>query len=295
MTVLIIGNRGQLGWALERRASKAGISTCCVDLPELDLTRAKAVQQMVARERYSAVVNAAAYTAVDKAETDLEAAFAVNRDGVAHLADACRDEQIPLIHISTDYVFNGKGSQPYKANDPIDPLGVYGRSKAEGEKQLRKRMKQHLIIRTSWLYGVHGQNFVKTMLRLARERDEIRVVDDQKGSPTFAGDLADAIVRIIAAMSDGMEVAWGTYHYCNAGVISWHHFAQKAIALASIHEKLMVEKIVPISTAEYPTPALRPAYSALDCTSFTSAFGIQMQPWEESLTGMIEALYAVEQ
>ena len=203
MTILIVGNKGQLGWALERKAKQAGIDAIGVDLPELDLTRGKAVRQQVGRKRCAAVVNVAAYTAVDKAEGDVDAAFAVNRDGVANLADACREHEVPLIHISTDYVFIGTGNTPYKPNDAIDPLGIYGRSKAAGEKEVRERLNQHLIIRTSWLYGVHGPNFVKTMLRLAKEKKEIRVVDDQKGCPTFAGDLADSIIRIVERIDGG--------------------------------------------------------------------------------------------
>lgn len=292
MTVLIIGKTGQLGQALVRRAATTAISIRAVGSSELDLSRSEAVHRMVNQGRYAAVVNAAAYTAVDKAESDVDAAFAVNRDGVAHLAEACRSSRIPLIHISTDYVFNGKSGRPYQPDDPIDPLGVYGHSKAAGEKQVRERLDEHIILRTSWLYGVGGHNFVKTILRLARERKEIRVVDDQKGCPTFADDLADAIIRLIVRFTDGRQMAWGTYHYCNAGVISWYRLAGSAIALASRHEHLVVEKVLPITTAEYPTVAPRPAYSALECSSFTLAFDIEMLPWEASLAKMVDALYA---
>lgn len=292
MSVLIIGNRGQLGWALEREATTKGIVTHGVDLPELDLTSRGAVHQLVGEgERFSAVVNAAAYTAVDKAESDIDTAFAVNRDGVANLAEACREKTIPLIHISTDYVFNGKSKVPYKAEDPIDPLGVYGRSKAEGEKEIRKRLAHHLIIRTSWLYGIHGHNFIKTMIRLAKERKELRVVDDQKGCPTFAGDLAAVILKIVASLKHNQNQAWGTYHYCNIGITSWYQLAKKSIELASQYEKFILERIVPIATSDYPTPAPRPNFSALDCKSFVSNFGIEICPWEKSLEEMIKFLY----
>jgi len=292
MTILIIGNKGQLGWALEKQAAMEGIYTFGVDLPELDLTVHEAVRQLVGRDRFSAVINSAAYTAVDKAESDVDTAFAANRNGVAHLAGACAEKSIPLIHISTDYVFNGKSDVLYKPDDPIDPLGVYGHSKAEGEKEVRRRLPKHLIIRTSWLYGIHGNNFVKTMIRLAKERKELRVVDDQKGCPTFAGDLADVILKVVEHLSHDQNVKWGTYHYCNTGVTTWYHFAQKAIELASEHEKMAVEKISPITTTEFPTPAPRPAFSGLDCGSFESAFGVEMHPWEESLKRMINQLYS---
>ncbi|WP_319525773.1 dTDP-4-dehydrorhamnose reductase [uncultured Desulfosarcina sp.] len=291
MTVLIIGNKGQLGWALERCAESHDIETVGVDLPELDMTHAKALDQLVARERWTAVVNAAAYTAVDKAESDAATAFAVNRDGVAHLADACGEHDLPLIHISTDYVFNGTATSPYQPDDPIDPLGVYGQSKAAGEKVLRERLDRHLIIRTSWLYGIHGNNFVKTILRLARERKELRVVADQYGCPTYAGDLAEAIIKIVKQWLRNKELSYGTVHYCNRGVVSWHQLAQQAIQSASRYEKFQVETIVPITTEEYPTPTPRPAYSALDCTRFTESFGIKTVDWKGSLDRMVDGLY----
>lgn len=295
MPVLIIGNRGQLGRALEHEAAAKGIITRGADLPELDLTNREAVHRIVGGgDRFSAVVNAAAYTAVDKAESDIDTAFAVNRDGAAHLADACRDKAIPLIHISTDYVFNGKSKVPYKAEDPIDPLGVYGRSKADGENEVRRRITQHIIIRTSWLYGIHGNNFVKTMLRLAKEKKILRVVDDQKGCPTFADDLAGAIVKLIELLKSHHHLKWGIYHYCNTGITSWYSFAKKAIELASEYETLMVERVVPITTADYPTPAPRPVFSALDCGSLETNFGIEINSWETSLKKMIAFLYMAE-
>ena len=292
MTVLIIGNKGQLGWALARSAKNHDIKTVGVDLPELDMTHAKALHQLVRRGRWDAVVNAAAYTAVDQAESDVDTAFAVNRDGVAHLADACRENDLPLIHISTDYVFNGTATSPYTSDDPIDPLGVYGQSKAAGEKALRERLDRHVIIRTSWLYGIHGNNFVKTMLRLAREREKLRVVDDQYGCPTYAGDLAKAIINIVKQWLRNQVLPWGTFHFCNRGVVSWHQLARQAIQSASRYEKFQVEAVVPITTEEYPTPAPRPAYSALDGTSFSESFGIEMVDWKDSLDRMVDGLYA---
>lgn len=293
MKVLIVGNKGQLGWALERQGLVKGVSIQGADLPEFDLTNREAVRSLVCSEPFSVVVNAAAYTAVDKAESDIDTAFAVNKDGAAHLADACHENSIPLIHISTEYVFDGKGSVPYKPNDPIDPLGVYGLSKAEGEKEINERLPHHLIIRTSWLYGTHGHNFIKTMLRLAKEKKELRVVDDQNGCPTFAGDLAEAIMTIIERLTNDEDLKWGTYHYCNSGITSWYLLTRKAIAIASKYDNFIVENISPIKTFEFPTPAPRPAFSALDSTSFARVFGVKLSPWETSLEKMIKKLYVL--
>lgn len=194
--------------------------------------------------------------------------------------------------ISTDYVFNGKSSTPYKPNDPIDPLEVYGRSKVAEENEVRNRLDNHIVIRTSWLYGVHGQNFIKTMILLAREKKELRVVDDQKGCPTFADDLSTGIVTVVEKLGTGKKDFWGTYHFCNAGIASWYQLAKKAISLASEHDKLVIEKIIPIATEEYPTPAPRPTFSALDCSSFAIKFGIKTTPWDDSLKNMITSLFS---
>jgi dTDP-4-dehydrorhamnose reductase len=238
------------------------------------------------------VVNAAAYTAVDQAESESELAFAVNRDGPAFLASACAERKIPLIHISTDYVFDGEKEGPYLETDPLSPLGVYGKSKAAGEMEVRERLAQHLILRTAWLYGVQGGNFVKTMLRLGRERDVIQVVADQYGCPTYAADLSEAILKIAAQLIGGKKAAWGIYHYCGKGVTSWHGFAEAILNLAKEHIQLKVKRIEAITTAEYPTPAKRPANSTLDCSLFESRFGFAPRPWNESLTRMLYQIFS---
>jgi len=232
--------------------------------------------------------------AVDKAESEQDAAFAVNQDGPAHLAALCHERGIPLIHVSTDYVFDGTKRGLYRETDSVSPMGVYGRSKAKGERAVRERLNEHLIIRTAWLYGIHGNNFVKTMLRLGREREAVRVVADQYGCPTNAADLAEAILDIASQIHEGRDIPWGTYHYCGRGVTTWHGFADAIFSEAKKHDSLMVKTVAPITTEEYPTPAKRPANSALDCSLIAEHFGIRTRPWQESLARMIPVLLSHE-
>jgi len=290
MKVLAVGSNGQLGRELCRRGEKQGFDMVALDLPEFDITDFSTVKKAVSQAGVSLVINAAAYTAVDKAESEPELAFAINRDGPAHLASSCTEVGIPLIHISTDYVFDGNKKGPYFETEPVSPLGVYGRSKAAGEAEVRDHLQKHVIVRTAWLYGVHGQNFVKTMLRLGREKEELRVVADQYGCPTYAADLAEAILAIAVQIVEGHDIRWDTYHYCGKGETTWHGFAEKIFDLARERCSLMVKKVVPITTEEYPTPARRPANSVLDCSLITKHLGISTRPWEESLARMIELM-----
>jgi dTDP-4-dehydrorhamnose reductase len=266
-----------------------------LDRTALNITDQRAVKQAVEGSGAAVVVNGAAYTAVDQAESEPELAFAVNRHGPAYLASACVEANIPLVHISTDYVFDGEKKGPYLETDRISPLGVYGKSKAGGEMEVRQRLDRHLILRTAWVYGVHGRNFVTTMLRLSRERDVIQAVADQYGCPTYAADLAETILSIAARVLEGQQIAWGTYHYCGSGVTSWHGFAQAILDLASPHTSFRVEGITPVSTAEYPTAAKRPANSALDCSLIEVTFNIQPKPWRESLAQMIRRMFSIEE
>jgi len=188
-------------------------------------------------------------------------------------------------------VFDGSKEGPYLETDPVAPIGVYGKSKAEGEDKVRSNLKEHIIIRTSWLYGVHGNNFVKTMLRLGREREELRVVDDQHGCPTFAADLAGAILTIASLIESGEDISWGTYHYCGGGRTTWYGFASKIFEIAKNYDTLKLKKVNPITTSEYPTPAKRPANSVLDCTLLERYFGITTKAWDESLARMISEYY----
>ena len=201
---------------------------------------------------------------------------------------------IPLLHISTDYVFDGQKQGAYLVTDPVSPLSVYGKSKAAGEKEVREYLKEHFILRTGWVYGVHGHNFVKTILRLGREREVVQVVSDQYGCPTYAADLAEAILKITARFLGGRKVHWGTYHYCGKGVTTWHGFAEAILALANQYTSLKVKRIEPIITAEYPTPAKRPANSVLDCSLVEKEFGIRSRPWSESLAQMIQEMFSIK-
>jgi dTDP-4-dehydrorhamnose reductase len=291
MRLIIIGSNGQLGWELCKQAKDRGLAFIPLDLPEFDITDKSAVFDTVTRSNADIVINAAAYTAVDKAESEPELAFAVNRDGPSYLSSVCAKAHIPLIHVSTDYVFDGCKKGPYLETDPVVPIGVYGKSKAEGEAEVRHNLNEHIIIRTSWLCGVHGNNFVKTMLRLGREREELRVVDDQHGCPTFAADLAEAILTIASLIDKGKNISWGTYHYCGAGSTTWYGFASKIFELAKGYDTLKLKKLIPITTSEYPTPAKRPANSVLDCSLLEQEFNICPSRWEESLANMLNSYF----
>ena len=289
--IAIIGSNGQLGWELVRRAERRGYKVLALDLPELDITQPASIKGNLSSKKLSMVINAAAYTAVDRAESEPEQAFAVNRIGAAHMADFCAQALIPLIHVSTDYVFDGSKVGPYFEEDPVAPLGVYGQSKEAGEAEIRSRIQEHLIIRTAWLYGIHGQNFVKTMLHFGKEKEVMRVVGDQTGCPTCAADLADAILLMTDHILSGKEISWGTYHYCGEGSITWHGFAKAIFNYAEKYESFSVREIIPITTDEYPTPAKRPPNSVLDCSKIERNFGIRPRPWEKSLADMIDAAY----
>lgn len=299
MRIAIVGSKGQVGWELTRRAPMFGHEVLAWDQDELDITDATAVDQTLTASGAAVVINAAAYTAVDRAEQEPELAFAVNRDGPAHLAAACARLNIPLLHISTDYVFDGRKTGPYVEDDPALPLGVYGLSKWEGDEAVRRLLPRHVILRVSWVFGIQGHNFVKTILRLAREREELRVVADQFGCPTYAGDIADTLLALAGrgAEMDAKAVwdtgaGWGTYHYCGEPATMWHGFASAIIEKARTYESLPVQTVTAIATADYPTPAARPANSVLSCARLTAAFGIQPCSWQEGLAAMLFALYA---
>lgn len=291
MKILIIGHKGQLGFELVRQAPKKGFDYEAADLPEIDITNQAQVNELIEKSMPSLVINAAAYTAVDKAESETELAFRVNRDGAGNIAQACANaNNIPLIHISTDYVFDGQNTRPYRENDPVCPLGIYGKSKEEGEQVVRSALKKHIIIRTAWLYGVHGHNFVKTMLKLGQERDVLRVVADQHGCPTSAADLAEAILSVGMQTLLVASPDWGTYHYCGQGITSWHEFTENILEFAKPHIAIKTRKVEAITTAEYPTPVKRPAYSALDCSKIAKNFNIIPKPWQKSLKTVIDEI-----
>jgi dTDP-4-dehydrorhamnose reductase len=292
MKYAVVGSSGQLGNELVRQGKTSGIQLLTLDLPRFDITDPVAVEKQLRTGDISLVINAAGYTDVDGVEKEPEQAFAVNREGAYNLASRCNEIGVPFIHISTDYVFNGKKEGAYLETDSVSPLGIYGKSKAEGESEIRKRLSEHIIIRTSWLYSVHGRNFVKTMLKLGRDKEIVRVVADQYGCPTSATDLAGAIFRIADQLSEGVDIQWGIYNYCGDGVTSWHGFAETIFDIAKRYDSFAVTQILPISTAAYPTPVTRPANSVLDCSKIRRKFGIQSRPWRESLAEVIEKLLA---
>jgi dTDP-4-dehydrorhamnose reductase len=288
MKLLVLGAGGQVGRELCRIAWPAGYTVAAHDRSGVDITRREAVVAAVARERPDLVINAAAYTAVDRAETEREAAWAGNCTGPANLATACHDFAIPLIHISTDYVFDGTKPGPYREDDPVAPLGVYGASKEAGERAVREALPEHVILRTAWVYSAHGHNFVKTMLRLAGERPVLRVVADQIGSPTSAADIAGAIGVIVQQVAAGSK-SWGTYHFAGGGRVTWHGFAEAIFDLAA-QWRGTPPLVEAITTADYPTPAHRPANSVLDCSRIGATFGIVPRPWRAALAEVIREL-----
>ena len=290
MKLLVLGAGGQVGIELCRRVWPDGCRLAAFEHRNVDIADRPAVFATVAGERPDIVINAAAYTAVDRAESEPEAAWSVNCSGPDNLAAACREAGIPLIHLSTDYVFDGSKTGPYVEDDPVAPLGVYGKSKEAGDRAVREALPQHVILRTAWVYAAHGRNFVRTMLRLAGERPVLRVVADQTGSPTSATDIAAAIAGIVQQIAAGNR-RWGTYHFAGAGVVTWHGFAEAIFELAAPFRG-PPPKVEAITTADYPTPARRPKNSVLDCRRIGEAFGIVPRPWRDALADAIREIYA---
>lgn len=291
MRLLVFGAAGQLGFELCRIAKPEGIEVFGTTRQEADVTKYSQVVAALEDSGCALAVNAAAYTAVDQAENDRDAAFAVNRDGARNVAQACERKGTPLIHISTDYVFDGTKPGAYGENDPVRPLNVYGASKVAGERAVRAALGRHVILRCSWVYGAGGQNFVKTMLRLAEGTAEggevLRIVDDQCGCPTSARDIAGAILAIAPALNND---TWGTYHFCNVGRVSWYDFAREIFLQRATITGAREPRILPIATADYPAPARRPANSELDCTKFASAFGFAPRGWRSALSEVLDEM-----
>lgn len=293
MRILVCGASGQVGHELVDRAAGYGLDVLGMTREQLDITDSRRVAELVTRYTPGLIINAAAYTHVDNAETQAEQAYAVNRDGVATLAEAARQAEIPLLHISTDYVFSGEAREAYRETDPVAPTGVYGASKRAGEEAIEAILDRHLIVRTSWVYGVHGHNFVKTMLRLGQQRDALSVVADQFGCPTQAGSLADALLQLARRYAREGTLAWGLYHYSGQPSCSWFDFAEEIFRQAAARGLLAkTPQVSAITTAQYPTPARRPAWSVLDCTKFEQAFAIAPRDWREDLARMLDTLAA---
>jgi dTDP-4-dehydrorhamnose reductase len=280
LKILLLGRNGQVGWELERALAPLG-EVKAFDRAGLDLADAPRLAAAVRTLQPEVIVNAAAYTAVDKAESERDAAFAVNATGPRVLAEEAKRIGALLVHYSTDYVFDGAKGSPYVEDDTPNPINVYGASKLAGEEAIRKTGCRHLILRTSWVYGPRGKNFMLTMLRLARERPELRVVDDQIGAPTSSLEIARATAAMLARAMQPPELT-GLYHLAASGETSWCGFTRAIFAQARI-----ATPVQPIPTEEYPTPARRPKNSRLDCSRLRDTFGVALAPWEE---GLAEAL-----
>ena len=295
MKILLLGGTGQLGTELRRSLAPLAevvVTTRDGALPDaapaiaLDLTDLDSIASVVSRIRPDVVVNATAYTAVDRAEDESELAYRVNAEAPKHLAAACVAHDSALVHYSTDYVFDGTATRPYREDDPTSPLGVYGTSKLAGEAAIRASGGRHLILRTAWVYATHGQNFLRTMLRVGAERDELRVVADQVGSPTPVWLIADVTATILRK---GIDQS-GVRHVVTAGQTSWHGFAEaifdEAFAIGLIDRQ---PRVLPITTVEYPTPARRPAYSVLDCSRLQTEYGVEIPDWRKALRDTLAA------
>ncbi len=282
MRILLFGADGQLGGYLKTGLAAHG-EVQAFDRAELDFTDSARLREQVLAARPRVIVNAAAYTAVDRAESEQELAWAVNAAAPGVLAQAARACGALVFHYSTDYVFDGAARTPYREDAPVHPLGVYGRSKFAGEEMVRASGAAHLILRTAWLYSNRGHNFLKTMLRLAGERDELRVVNDQIGCPTYAAAVAAASAAMLTVMLPGGEprpALSGTYHVACRGETSWYGFAERIVALAGLSGRV---RVTPIPTSAYPTPAQRPSYSVLSGEKLKRAFGIELPEWPDGL------------
>jgi dTDP-4-dehydrorhamnose reductase len=287
--ILVLGGDGQVAWELRRSLATLGEVVVVGRRSEphsLDLMQPDTIGPLVEALRPDWIVNAAAYTAVDKAEQEPEAAQAVNATAPGLLAEAAGRVGAQLVHYSTDYVFDGQASSPYPEDAAPNPQGVYGRTKLAGEEAIARSGCDWLILRTAWVYGARGGNFMRTIRRLAREREELRIVADQRGSPTWSRHIAEATAQVLAQLGDDRLLwhqACGTYHLTSAGEATWHDFAGAIVAHQRRHEDLACQRIVPITAADYPTPARRPAYSVLNCDKLQARFGIRLPDWQDAL------------
>ena len=286
-TILVTGSNGQLGWELGQLAkSYPAFKFVLVDRNQLDLSFPETFEKMIHTIKPDCIINTAAYTAVDKSETEKALSYTVNATAVQTLASICKKLAIPFITYSTDYVFDGEATQPYASSTKVDPVNYYGSTKAAGETLAMEANEDAIIIRTSWVFSSHGNNFVKTMMRLMKERASLNIVADQKGRPTYAKDLAMATMKMIEAMNAGKSIK-GVYHYANTGETTWFDFAAKIKAIAGLDCALN-----PIETKDFPTPAKRPAYSVLDTSKIEEALSIAIPHWEDALISCMKEIEA---
>jgi len=287
MKLLITGGNGQLGRCLQDRLSGCDYEYYAPNKYELDISNEESLRVIITSYLPDIVINAAAYTAVDKAEMESDKAFCINEAAAYILAKCCNEQNIPLIHISTDYVFDGTASEAYSPESEPAPQSVYGKSKLAGEKVIQESLHKHVIIRTSWVFSEHGNNFVKTILRLAKEKDTLNIVADQQGCPTYAGDLAVAILKICEQVRGNLESPWGIYHYCGDIDTNWYEFSKLILKAAGLEKKVMLN---PITTDQYPTLAKRPAYSSMNCDSTIRAWNVSLSDWQKSVNHVVGLL-----
>jgi dTDP-4-dehydrorhamnose reductase len=287
--ILVTGGNGQLGTELKRSAWPEGWAVTAIDIDELDLRDTAAITTMAASQPWAAVISAGAYTAVDKAESDIVTAWAVNAMAPAAFAESCAKAGIPIVQVSTDYVFDGARDGAWEVNDPVAPLGVYGASKLGGELAVRTSGARYAIVRTAWVVSAHGNNFIKTMLRVGATNPTLRVVDDQHGSPTSATDLAAALAKITMRLVEDLSAPTGTYHFSNAGAVTWAGFAREIFAQSAVRGGASAE-VQGITTAEYPTPATRPANSLLSHDAIICDYGIHPPAWQTALGNILDEL-----
>jgi dTDP-4-dehydrorhamnose reductase len=288
--ILVTGANGQVGFCLTRALAKTPWNYLALTRNELDITDNVAVENIVKTYAPDIIINAAAYTAVDKAETEIELAYSINCEGARNLASVARSLGAVIFHISTDYVFAGDFESAYKEDDNTSPQGIYGKSKRDGELAVIDANAKHIILRTAWVFGEHGNNFVKTMIRLGRDRDQLNIVADQHGGPTYAGDIADVLLKIAEHFDKNGDLPWGTYHYSGYPYVSWFEFASETfneISVANMHNK-NTPFLNAITTAEYPTPAKRPKNSRLSCDKIKATFGTFPSDWKSALKNIRE-------
>jgi dTDP-4-dehydrorhamnose reductase len=290
---LVFGRSGQLGWELRRKLACFG-GVAGAGLPEVDFSKPDTIRNAVRAAAPSVIVNAAAYTAVDKAESEPELALAINGTAAGVLAEEARRLGSMLVHYSTDYVFNGAKQGPYVETDAPNPLNVYGRTKLAGDEAIQSVGGSYLILRTSWVYGARGSNFLLTMLRLAKEREELRIVDDQIGAPTSSECIAQAtaniLAQVVAPTGGGLEGRSGIYHLTCGGETTWFGFAKALLTRSAATSGIAIPNLIPIKTSEFPRPAQRPANSRLSCKRLEETFGVRMPPWEDALSLVLETL-----
>ncbi|MCP4790141.1 MAG: dTDP-4-dehydrorhamnose reductase [Gammaproteobacteria bacterium] len=287
--ILVTGAKGQVGAAVCQRALKMGMSVVWFDAKHLDLSDLAQIHTLLAKHKPKFVINCASYSVVDLAEANPEDAYRVNQDGAANVASACADFDVPMLHLSTDYVFDGAQHLPLNEQVPANPVNIFGHSKSAAEELVRENCKQHIILRVGWIFSSSGNNFVLRTLRQIRRQEQIEAVDDQFGCPTYAADVARVFLAIVQQIDCGIDV-WGTYHYSGAEVATWKGFAEAILAAVKQQPTTIANKVVAVSSEDWQAPAPRPAFTVLDCSKILGTFGIRQRPWRSGLVKVINSL-----